>query len=114
MKLALIAAACMLITDILGTVMVMAEAKERGWLAGFMDMLGWYVAITTTSISVSTLSGHDTGEKVWVLALVGAANVFGTKLGVETGKWLMRRWPAPAATMPEVPVNAITVRSVRR
>jgi hypothetical protein len=94
MKIALIAALAMVATDVLGTVMVMAEAKERGWLAGIMDCLGWYVSILTTTISVTSLQGHDTTQKVWVLVLVGAANIFGTKLGVVTGRALMRRYPA--------------------
>ena len=107
MIIALAAAGAMLCTDILATIMVMAEAKERGWLAGLMDMLGWYASIATTTISVTSLTGHDTTQKVWVLLFVGAANVLGTKLGVVTGKALMRRFPA-------TPVDSTAVRSVRR
>ena len=80
----------MLVTDVVATVMVMAEAKEMGWTAGLLDMVGWYVSITTTSISVSTLSGHNTMDKVWVLLLVGGSNVFGTKLGQITGSHFLK------------------------
>jgi len=108
MTVALIAALAMVATDIAGTVMVMAEAKERGWIAGFCDCAGWYVSIATTTITVTSLQGHNTMQKVWVLLFVGAANIFGTKLGVMTGKALMRRFPG------EKPVDPVTVRSVRR
>lgn len=97
MSYALLAAACMLITDVLATIMVMAEAANRGWLAGIMDCAGWYVGIATTTISVTTLSGHDTVRKIWVLVLVGAANVFGTKLGQVTGQRLLGRLRARPA-----------------
>lgn len=90
MLVALIAALCMVVSDVLATIMVMAEAKERGWLAGFLDMGGWYVSVTTTSISVTTLSGHDTADKVYVLLFVGLANVLGTKLGQLTGSRLLK------------------------
>lgn len=89
--IALVAAACMAVTDVLGACMVMAEAAERGWLAGFLDMAGWYVSIATTTISVTALQGHDTAEKVAVLILVGAANLLGTRLGVLTGKLILSR-----------------------
>lgn len=94
MLAALIAAACMAGQDILATIMVMAEAANRGWLAGFMDLLAWYVGIVTTTVSVTTLSGHNTAEKALVLVLVGAANVLGTKLGQVTGSRLLHRFPA--------------------
>lgn len=90
MTTALIAAAAMVVADILATIMVMAEAKERGWLAGLLDMAGWYVGIATTTISVSSLEGHNTMQKVYVLVFVGLANVVGTKLGQVTGSKLLK------------------------
>lgn len=92
------AALAMVVTDVLGTIMVQAEAANRGWLAGCCDTLGWYVSIATTTISVTTLAGHDTAKKVWVLVLVGAANLLGTKLGQVTGKWLLGRFPTGRAS----------------
>ena len=91
MLIALLAAGCMVCQDILATIMVQAEAANRGWLAGLMDMLG-FVAISTTAISVNALNGHGCLiNKVLVLAFVGAANVFGTKLGQVSGHWLLTR-----------------------
>jgi hypothetical protein len=82
---ALIAAVTMVITDVLGVIMVMAEARNRGWLAGWMDVAQWGVAIATTTITVTILQGHSLREKVLVIALVSAANLFGTKLGQVIG-----------------------------
>lgn len=68
----------------------MAEAREMGWLAGALDMAGWYVSIGTTTISVSSLEGHDTAKKIYVLIFVGLANMIGTKLGQVTGSRLLK------------------------
>lgn len=85
MIVALIAAITMVVTDVLGVIMVMAEARNRGWLAGWMDTAQWIVGITTTTITVTALQGHSTSEKVLVVVLVSAANLFGTKLGQVIG-----------------------------
>ena len=85
MIVALVAALSMVAADVLAVIMVQMEAANRGWFAGAMDGLGWIVGITTTSISVRVLNGHSTTGKVWVILLVTAANVFGTKLGQVIG-----------------------------
>ena len=81
MTVALIAALAMLVQDALSTVLVMAEAKNRGWLAGSMDAAAWIVGITTTTISINALNGNDFTTKVEVVVLVSVANVLGTKIG---------------------------------
>lgn len=82
---AIIAAIAMVIQDVLGTIMVMAEAKNRGWLAGVMDSAGWIVSITTATIAITAFQGHNMNEKVLVVILVSLANLFGTKLGQMIG-----------------------------
>lgn len=94
MLIALIAAGCMLVQDVLGVILVQAEAANRGWLAGAADTVGWYFAIFTTSISVTALQSHNTVDKVYVLAFVGVANALGTKLGQVLGKRLLKHFPA--------------------
>lgn len=91
MTIAVWAALAMVVSDVIAVIMVQAEAANRGWLAGIMDMLGWYVSIATTTISVTTLSGHNTANKIWVLVLVGGANVIGTKMGQVLGQKLLGR-----------------------
>ncbi len=86
---ALLAAVTMLCTDVIGTVMVIAEARNRERLAGWCDSAQWLVGITTTFITIDALNGHSLSEKVWVVVLVSAANLFGTKLGACIGhRWV--------------------------
>lgn len=87
MNVALLAACCMVVQDVLGVIMVQAEASNRGWLAGFVDAGMWLFGINTTTAAVTS---HGS-TRVLVMALVSVANVFGTKLGQVTGQKLMRR-----------------------
>lgn len=82
---AVIAAIAMVVQDVLATVMTMAEARNRGWLAGWCDVAGWIVGITTATIAITALQGHNLTQKVLVIMLVSAANLFGTKLGQVIG-----------------------------
>ncbi len=86
---AALAALCMVVVDVLATIMVQAEAANRGWLAGIMDTLGWYPSIICTTLCVLALDGHSVSAKGAVLALVGLANLLGTKLGQVAGKRLL-------------------------
>jgi hypothetical protein len=90
---AILAALAMVANDIAGTILVMAEAAGRGWLAGAMDTAGWLVSITTTTISVTALQGHSFSEKVLVVAFVSAANLFGTKSGQMIGTRILHHNP---------------------
>jgi CDP-diglyceride synthetase len=84
--IALWAAIAMVIQDVLAVMMVQAEARNRGWLAGSFDSLQWLAGIATTTISVTALQGHDFPRKVLVICAVSAANMFGSLLGVRLGK----------------------------
>ena len=97
MTAAVIAALAMVVQDAIATVLVMAEAKNRGWLAGFLDAAGWIVGITTITISINALNGHSLSTKVAVVVLVSLANVFGTKLGQIIGS----RYVHDATTLSE-------------
>lgn len=88
MLVALWAGLAMLAQDIIAVPLTQAEARNKAWLSGFLDMLGWGVAITTIKISVDALNGHSLSAKVWVVALVSAANLFGSYLGCKIGE----RW----------------------
>lgn len=88
---ALLAGVCMVLVDVLGVVMVQAEAANRGWLAGAMDTVGWYPSIVCTALCVDALNGPSLANKVAVLVFVGAANLFGTKLGQVVGQRLLAR-----------------------
>lgn len=82
--IAFAAAFAMLCTDSIGTMLVMAQARGRGRLAGLLDSVGWLFAISTTFLTVDTLAGHDMVRKIAVVLAVTVANYFGTELG----EWL--------------------------
>lgn len=86
MMLALLAAVCMVAQDMLGVIMVQAEARNRDWLSGFGDFLGWPIGMVTTVVTVTALQGNNTHEKVLVIVVVSAANLFGTVAAVRLGK----------------------------
>ena len=89
--LVLVAAVCMLIQDILGVLLVDAESRGHGWMAGGLDSASWLLAIATTTISVTALQGHSLGQKAEVLVAVSAANVIGSRLGVYFGERFVAR-----------------------
>lgn len=86
MTIAILAAAAMFIQDILGTLLVQAEARNRAHLAASLDSLGWLAAISTTTLSVSTLQGNDLAAKIAVVVAVTIANYVGTLAGTIIGK----------------------------
>jgi hypothetical protein len=86
MLIVALAALAMLLQDVISVPLVQAESRDRAHLAAILDTVGWLVAITTTSISVNTLAGHDVGRKVAVVVAVSAANYLGTYTGVRIGK----------------------------
>jgi hypothetical protein len=98
--LPILAALAMVAQDILGSVMVMCESAGRKWWAGLMDSGGWLVGIATTTISVTSLQGHDTTQKILVVGFVTIANLLGTAAGVASGSWLLHRKPTLKAVDP--------------
>ena len=84
------AAACMFVQDVLGVLLTDAQARDHGWLAGVIDTAAWMVAITTTTITVTALQGHNNAEKVLVVIFVSGANLFGSRVGVALGKRYVR------------------------
>lgn len=93
---AIIAGAAMLIEDVLGTLLVQANAKGLAWLSGLLDALAWGAGIITTTVSVSALQGHSMYAKVVVITLITIANVLGSVMGVKIGDKLIKA-PAPVA-----------------
>lgn len=92
--IAIIAGAAMLVEDVLGTLLVQANAKGLAWLSGVLDALAWGAGIVTTTVSVSALQGHSMLAKVVVISVITVANVFGSVIGVKLGEKLIKS-PAP-------------------
>jgi hypothetical protein len=86
MVVAILAALAMFAQDLIAVPLVQAESRTQAHLAGLLDTVGWLVAIATTFISVNTLQGHNTTEKVLVIVLVSGANYLGTLTGTKLGK----------------------------
>ena len=59
------------------SLMAQFHAQDPNW----SGLTIWLVAITTTTLTVTALQGRSLSEKVWVVSLVSAANLFGTKIG---------------------------------
>jgi len=93
--IALWAALAMVVQDILAVCMTQAEARNRRSMAGALDVIAWLAAIATTSISVSTLQGHNTTEKVLVLVSVSLANFVGSYSGTAIGERFIKPMPDP-------------------
>jgi hypothetical protein len=89
--IAVLAAIAMTFQDMLGVIMVQAEATNKGWLAGSCDTAGWYLSIATTALSINALNGHGFWPKLWVLTIVGSSNMLGTKLGQVMGAKVLKR-----------------------
>jgi len=95
MHIVLFAALAMVVQDCLAVMMVQAEARDRGWTAGFLDAAGWMFGIATTTISVTALQGHSTGLKIAVVIAVTAANIIGSKTGQVIGTRYIKPLPNP-------------------
>jgi hypothetical protein len=94
--IAILAAVGMLAQDILGTMLTIAEAREKPALSGILDSAGWFPAIFTTAWTVTALQGHSLSEKVWVLLLVSVANFIGSYIGVMIGRRIVNKTKIPA------------------
>jgi hypothetical protein len=82
-----IALACvtMILTDVLGVLLVQAEARNHGWLAGWFDTAQWIPGIVCSAITITILQGHSTLAKALIIVFVSMANLFGTKYGQSLG-----------------------------
>ena len=85
---ALAAAGAMLVQDVMGVLLVQAEARNRAGLAAAFDSVMWLAQISTVTISVTALQGHQLSAKAAVIIAVELANVAGCYIGVAVG----RRW----------------------
>lgn len=86
MIVALYAALAMFVQDILGVLLVQAEARNHDHLAGFLDSAGYLCLAATSTIAITALQGHNLGLKVGVLSAVTVANYLGTVTGVRIGR----------------------------
>ena len=94
---ALAAAGAMLINDVAAVLLVQSEARNRAGLAAVFDSIMWLASITTTTVSVTALQGHQIDTKAAVLVAVELANVAGCYIGVAVGRRLIKETKAACA-----------------
>lgn len=83
---ALTAGCALFVANFLVTILIIAETRAHGWLAGWLSSVWWCVNITGTAVAVTALQGHSLGTKAAVFGAVFVANLFGTKLGQTLGQ----------------------------
>jgi len=89
--LPLLSAAAMFVQDVLGAVMVQAEARGRAHLAAGCDVLQDAARMTAAVVTTGTvLLSHDLALKAAVVAATLAADYGGTWTGVTLGKRIVR------------------------
>ena len=90
MTVLLAAGVAMIVQDVLGTLMTIAENRHRPWLAGLLDSGMWLAGLLTTLWGAGTVITHGwTPHAIAIVVTITAANVVGTALGVKLGDHLM-------------------------
>lgn len=84
------AGVAMIVQDVLGTLMTMAENRHHAWWAGLLDAGMWLTGLFTTLWGAGDVILHGwNAHSIAVIATITAANVLGTALGVTLGDRLM-------------------------
>ena len=89
-ELALLAGLIMVVQDILNIAQTQANNRGKAHLSGLLDMASWLVTISTTTMTVTSLQGHDMARKIAIVGAVSAANYVGSVLGVKIGDRLIK------------------------
>jgi len=85
-KLSFAALAAMIFQDIICVLMVQAEARNHGWLAGSMDSVQWLFGLFTAFVTITALQGHKRSRKYALIAFVTCGNLIGSEIGVLIGQ----------------------------
>lgn len=93
----LLAALAMVIQDIMGVLLVQSESRNRAGLAALFDCLMWLAQMSTTTITVTALQGHQLSAKAAVIVAVEAANIAGCYAGVAIGRRFIKAEKAACA-----------------
>lgn len=84
-KVGLLAFFAMVVQDILGTCMVVFEARLNAPVAGAFDVLGWVAGLICSALAIEEIVKHGwrTRKSLTIIAAVSLANFGGTVLGVQ-------------------------------
>lgn len=83
-KVALLAFIAMCVQDILGTAMVIFEARFNAPVAGVFDVLGWIAGLICAALALEEIitNGWRTRKSLVIIGAVSLANFWGTYAGV--------------------------------
>ena len=76
----------MVLQDVLGILMVQAEARNHSWMTAHFDTLQMFALLTTQTISITAMQGHSLNQKVLVIIAMTLGNYVGALTGVPLGK----------------------------
>lgn len=90
---ALLAFVAMCVQDVLGTCMVIFEARLNGPVAGMFDTAGWLATLVCMGLSLDEVikSGWRSRRSLTIIAAISVANFVGTVAGVSIGAALTHR-----------------------
>lgn len=89
-KVAVLAFATMCLQDVLGTCMVVFEARLNAPVAGLFDVLGWVAGLICSALALEEIikNGWRTRKSLVIIASVSLANFWGTVAGVAIARHL--------------------------
>lgn len=92
-KVAVLAFIAMMVQDVLGTCMVVFEARLNAPVSGMFDVLGWVAGLICSALALEEIikNGWRTRKSLTIIAAVSLANFAGTVLGVTIGAALTHR-----------------------
>jgi len=92
-KVALLAFIAMCIQDVMGTAMVIFEARLNAPVAGLFDVAGWIAGLICSALAIEEIikNGWRTPKSLTIIGAVSAANFLGTCAGVAIGAALTGR-----------------------
>lgn len=89
-KVGLLAFTAMCVQDVMGTVMVVFEARLNAPVAGLFDVMGWIAGLICAALALEEIikNGWRTRKSLTIIAAVSCANFAGTFGGVYIAKAL--------------------------
>ena len=84
----------MLGANIVSTILVQAEARNRALLSALLSTLAWLLGLMVAFYVITALQGNDLALKIAVIIAASAANFAGTLAGVWVGERYVKDGPA--------------------
>lgn len=91
LQVAILAFVAMCVQDILGTAMVIEEARLNAPVAGLLDVAGWITGLICAALAIESIinEGWRTRRSLIIIGAVSTANFLGTLAGVSLASHLI-------------------------